>query len=117
MAQQSTLHQTMTACWQCRDTCQDVLVNHCLAMGGAHVGQQHVKLMLDCIEITQTTADFLRRESGQHQQACQICADVCEACAQSCEELGGAEMQRCADACRQCADACRNVARQRRMAA
>lgn len=115
--QAQNIHDARNACWQCRDTTQDVLVNHCLAMGGAHVEQQHVKLMLDCIEITQTCADFLRRESQLHQQVCQICSEVCQACADSCDQLGGAEMQRCAAACRQCADACRGVGQGQRMAA
>jgi hypothetical protein len=117
MAQQQNIHDCMVACWECRDTAQDVLVNHCLAMGGAHVEQAHVKLMLDCIQITQTCADFLRRQSAQHALVCQTCAEVCAACADSCEQVGGPEMQRCATACRQCADACRGMGQQQRMAA
>jgi hypothetical protein len=94
-------------CWEARSTCQKTLVDHCLGMGGAHVEKEHVKLMLDCIQACQTSADFMSRGSAIHPQMCAACAAVCEACAASCAAIGTPEMKACADACRKCAASCK----------
>ena len=99
----------IAACWQCRDECQSTLFNHCLQMGGTHVSAGHVKLMTDCIQICQTSADFMTRGSELHKVTCAACAEVCEACAQSCDAIGGVEMTKCADICRHCAEICRSM--------
>jgi hypothetical protein len=85
------------------------LFNHCLEMGGKHVEPKHVKLMTDCIEICQTSADFMTRGSKLHESVCAACADVCEACAVSCDAIGGDEMKHCAELCRKCAKSCREM--------
>lgn len=103
-------HNLMTTCihncWECRDTCQTTLVNHCLEMGGSHVEKEHIKLMLDCIQACQSCADFMTRNSPLHPKMCAVCAAVCEACASSCEAINTPEMQACADACRKCVATC-----------
>ena len=96
-------------CWSCRTECQQTLVHHCLEMGGEHVAKEHVKLMLDCIQICQTAADFMDRESELHAYTCETCARICEACAESCERIDSEEMRKCADTCRQCAESCRDM--------
>lgn len=93
-------------CWACRTTCHETLINHCLPMGGKHVEQDHVKGMLDCIQICQTAADFMSRESELHFDVCRACAHVCNACADSCNEMDSPEMKECAEICRKCADSC-----------
>src|SRR3546814_6567247 len=52
-------------CQKCHDTCLETLVGHCLPMGGKHVEQAHVRLMLDCIDICRTSADFMRRSRSE----------------------------------------------------
>lgn len=101
------MQDCINLCWTCRDECQKTFFNHCLAMGGKHVAQDHAKLMADCIEMCQTAADFMTRQSALHTSVCGTCADVCDACADSCEEIGGKEMEHCADTCRRCAESCR----------
>jgi len=96
-------------CWECRDECQDVLFNHCLEEGGTHAEAAHVKLMTDCIQICQISADFMVRNSEMHSATCTACADICDACANSCEAVGGEEMKRCAELCRECASSCRSM--------
>ena len=96
-------------CWECRTECQETLTAHCLEMGGDHVAPEHVKLMLDCIEICQTAADFMVRKSSLHPYICQACAVVCEACAQTCEEFEEEKMKHCAETCRRCAESCREM--------
>lgn len=96
----------ITACWDCRTLCQKTLFHHCLEMGGKHVEQRHVRLMIDCMEICQTAADFMVRGSDMHGAVCAACAEVCHACADSCDEVGGDEMMACAQLCRECGESC-----------
>jgi hypothetical protein len=98
-------------CWDCRDTCQATLYNYCLAQGGHHVGQAHVRIMEDCIQVCQTAADFMTRGSELHMAVCAACADVCEACAESCEMMDDDEMNACAKVCRTCAASCREMSK------
>ena len=96
-------------CWECRATCQSTLYGHCLQMGGAHAAPDHVRLMTDCIEMCQTCADFMSRQSVMHTATCLACADVCDACAISCEQVGDEMMLACADLCQRCGQACRDM--------
>lgn len=112
----STLQSCIQLCWECRDTCQDTLYNHCIEMGGKHVEAEHIRLMADCIQACQTAADFMRRNSRFHSSERAACADVCEACAESCERIGSEEMKHCADICRRCAKSCREMGRMKKAA-
>jgi hypothetical protein len=80
-------------------------------MGGRHAESAHIRLMLDCAEICQTSANFMLRGSELHSRTCGVCAEVCERCARDCEQLGDdAHMRACAEACRRCADSCKHMA-------
>lgn len=96
-------------CWECRTECQDVLFNYCLQEGGAHADMAHVKVMTDCTQICQISADFMVRNSELHSIACAACAEICDACATNCETLNGEEMTYCAKLCRECAQSCRSM--------
>lgn len=115
MMAKNGLEDCIDACWQARHQCQKTLFEHCLKMGGAHKAAAHVELMVSCIQICQTAADFMTRSSPLHTSVCAACANVCEACADSCEAITNdkgetdPEMQRCADLCRVCANACRTM--------
>src|SRR3546814_1491373 len=74
-------------CQKCHDTCLETLVGHCLPMGGKHVEQAHVRLMLDCIDICRTSADFMRRSSPMHTLTCAACAEICERSEEHTSEL------------------------------
>jgi len=63
-------------------------MNHCLEVGGKHLEPTHFRLMINCAEICQTSANFMLSGSPYHKLTCGICAQVCEACAQSCEQIG-----------------------------
>ncbi len=105
------IQECITECWKCRDVCQETLYTFCLAKGGNHVEEKHVKLMTDCIEICQVAADFMTRQSNLHTVICAACSKVCEDCARSCEEIGGEEMEECAKVCRKCAETCRKMSK------
>ena len=98
-------------CLQCHSICLETLT-HCLQKGGAHAEAAHIRLLLDCVEICQTSANFMLRGSDLHSRTCGVCAEVCERCAQDCERMGDdAQMKACAEACRRCAESCRQMAR------
>ena len=75
-----------------------------------HAEAAHIRLLLDCAEICQTSANFMLRGSDLHARVCAVCAEVCERCAQDCETFEEDFMQACAQECRRCAESCRRMA-------
>lgn len=104
------MQNCINECLSCHAVCLET-IRHCLEMGGKHAEAKHIALLQDCAQICATSADFMLRGSGFHQQTCGVCASICNACADECAKLAdGAEfMQRCADACRRCAESCRKM--------
>lgn len=107
------MQQCIQNCETCHRVCLETL-NHCLHLGGHHAAADHIQLLNDCIQICQTSADFMLRGSSFHVYTCSACAAVCEACAESCLRLNldnsDEQMQRCIDMCRRCAASCREMA-------
>jgi hypothetical protein len=104
------MRQCIEECQRCHSICLET-VTHCLQKGGPHAEAQHIRLLLDCVEICETSANFMLRGSNLHTRTCAVCAEVCERCAQDCERFGDDEMmRRCAEACRRCAESCRRMA-------
>lgn len=105
------MQECITNCLNCHSVCLET-IGHCLSMGGQHAVANHLKLMQDCVQICQTSADFMLRMSNYHGQVCGICASICDACAEDCDRLaeGNDFMARCAEACRRCAESCRRMA-------
>ena len=103
-------------CQSCHRVCLET-VTHCLQKGGRHAESAHIRLLLDCVDICQTSASFMLRGSDLHPLTCSVCAEVCERCAQDCERLADDDMmKRCAEACHRCAQSCRRMAGQQGMA-
>jgi len=97
------------ACQTCHSVCTET-VHHCLKMGGRHAEANHIRMLLDCAHICQTSADFMLRGSDFHGMTCEVCAEICERCATNCDRFSDDEMmKRCADACRMCAQSCREM--------
>jgi hypothetical protein len=99
-------------CTECHQICL-ASVPHCLDMGGEHATPEHIRLLLDCAEICQTSADFMLQGSDFYGRICEVCAEVCERCAQSCESLVAYDpkLRECMGMCRVCAESCREIAR------
>lgn len=95
-------------CLNCHRICLQEAMNHCLETGGKHLEPTHFRLMMNCAEICQTSANFMLSGSQYHKLTCDACAQICEACAQSCEQVG--DMEECVQACRSCAESCRKMA-------
>ncbi len=96
------------ACLDCHVTCLREAMNHCLTQGGKHTEPAHFRLMMNCAELCQTSANFMLSSSDWHGAVCGVCADVCDACARSCEAVG--DMDECVAACRACSESCRQMA-------
>lgn len=112
----SHLQACIMLCGECSDTLEYTLFTHCLPHGGAHAQPEHVKAMLDCIQICRTASDFMLRGSASHASVCMAAADACEVCASSCEGLVDAHMMKCAELCRRCADHCRTMKKSKKAA-
>ena len=105
------LRECIDNCTDCHAICVETTA-HCLEMGGRHAEPEHIRLLLDCAEICQTSANFMLRGSNLHARTCAVCAEVCDRCADDCERFGDDETMRlCAQACRTCAESCRRMAR------
>lgn len=114
MTHQLTLNQVNQEMQQCIENCLDChsiclnTVTYCLQKGGHHADPAHIRLLQDCAEICQTSANFMLRGSELHARTCGVCAQVCEQCATECDRIGDdAQMKSCADMCRRCAESCR----------
>lgn len=104
------MRECVDECHACHDSCTET-VTHCLQTGGKHAEVSHIRLLMDCAEICQISANFMLRMSDSHAQVCGVCADICEQCAQECDRFGDDEMMmQCAETCRSCAQSCREMA-------
>lgn len=96
------IQRCIEVCKQGHDIFLQTVLTHCLQVGGKHVEEAHFRLMINCAEICQTSANFMLRNSLVHEAVCVACAEVCDACTESCECIG--DMDDCAQRCRRCAD-------------
>ena len=104
---QSPFQENIDACLDCHSMCLRMAMTYCLERGGRHVEQKHLRLMLNCAELCQTSANFMLSDSPMHGRVCLICAEACEACAKSCEQVG--DMRECIEECLSCAKSCRSM--------
>lgn len=111
---ESTISREMRECIEECTTCHTICTEtaqHCLYLGGEHASPEHIRTLLDCAQICQTSADFLTRGSEFHTSTCAFCAEVCRACEKECRKMGDDElMRKCADACASCAESCEKMA-------
>jgi hypothetical protein len=104
------MEQCIDNCTECHRVCVETIA-HCLQMGGKHAEASHIRLLEDCAQICQTSADYMSRGSDLHGRTCAVCAEVCRRCAEDCERMGDdAQMRRCAEVCRRCAESCQHMA-------
>jgi len=101
------MQQCIDECLNCHRVCLHEAMNHCLEVGGKHLEPTHFRLMINCAEMCQTSANFMLSGSPYHKLTCGVCAQVCEACAQSCEQIGN--MDECVQVCRSCAESCQEM--------
>ena len=110
LSQNSDMQRCIDACIECHRTCLQMAMGDCIRTDGNHAEPELIRLMLNCAELCQTTANFMISDSPVHGIACNACAQVCDACTQSCEEVSG--MEECVRACRYCAESCEQMSQQ-----
>lgn len=109
-AMNGRMQECIDRCQSCQEICLESIA-HCLELGGKHAEADHIRMLMACAEICDTSARFMLLGSKHHARTCEVCAEVCEACAKDCEQLAEDElMQRCAEVCRRCAESCRQMA-------
>lgn len=97
-------------CSDCHTICTET-AQYCLSMGGEHASPEHIRTLLDCAQICQTSSDFLTRGSDFHHNTCGVCAEVCRECERECRKFGNDQtMKKCAEACARCAESCERMA-------
>ena len=97
-------------CLECQQTCLET-IQYCLVQGGTHAEASHIRLLMDCAAICETSAGFMIRQSELHMRTCSVCAEVCARCAESCESFADdTSMERCAEICRACSESCAEMA-------
>ena len=98
-------------CVACHRVCLET-IQYCLRMGGKHAEEKHIRLLTDCAQICQISADFMIRGSELHHETCAACAEVCGRCADDCAALGAddEQMQECAERCVRCEESCAEMA-------
>lgn len=107
------MQECIDRCQACQSACLES-ISHCLEKGGRHAAAEHIRLLVACAEICDTSARFMLIGSPQHSRVCEVCAEVCDACARDCDAFGeDALMQQCAEACRRCAESCRQMSMSR----
>lgn len=105
------MQECIDRCHSCQEACFET-ISHCLEMGGKHAEPEHIRMLMACAEICETSARFMLLGSEHHTRTCDVCAEICAACAEDCERFTeDGTMQRCADACRRCAESCRQMAK------
>ena len=104
------MQQCIQACVKCHQVCVQ-LIHHCLSKGGKHAEPDHVRILQDCAEICELSANFMLRNSDFHSRVCEACAKICLACAQECERIADDDrMELCVDLCQRCAESCTAMA-------
>jgi hypothetical protein len=105
-----SIEQCIENCVRCHRICLETAARHLREEGP--IEPAHLRLLLDCAEICQTSANFMIRGSDLHAHTCGTCAEVCERCAEDCEQMGAddAHLKQCAEVCRRCAEGCRHMA-------
>lgn len=104
------MEECIANCLECHQTCLET-IQYCLEKGGTHAEAAHIRLLMDCAAICETSAGFMIRQSELHMRTCSVCAEVCARCAESCESFVDDEgMERCAEICRTCSESCAEMA-------
>jgi hypothetical protein len=105
------MEQCIENCIRCHRVCLETAARHFRGESTPRLSELLVRLLIDCAEICQTSADFMVRGSELHGETCGACAAVCERCADECDRGGeDPHLAACAEICRRCAESCRAMA-------
>lgn len=103
------IERALDECTRCHQICLTG-AGHVLRQGGELADAHHIRLLSDCVELCETTSNFMLRGSPFAAQAAGLCAEICRQCADELDGNRDPAIQKCAHACRDCAEACEAVA-------
>lgn len=90
-------------------------INHCNYCADACLGEDNVKMMVNCIRIDRVCAEacaalnqILATDYKDIQGLLDFCIKVCTECAEECEKHDHQHCKDCAKACRECVEACKS---------
>jgi hypothetical protein len=105
-----SMQENIQNCIECAKTCLKTIV-YCIQKGGPFADSDHIQVLQDCARMCETAANFMMRDSHNHQITCAACAEICYLCAQSCEQyFDDVEIKKCAQIARSCARSCDSMA-------
>jgi hypothetical protein len=97
-------------CLDCHRTCLETAA-YSLDQGPEHADPAFIRMLQDCADFCQTSADFMIRGSYLYSNVCSVCSIICEEAASDCDDHGDdPTIKECAEICRRCADSCREMA-------
>ena len=105
------MDQCIENCLNCHRACLEAIAG-ILNEKSTHDHRHLLASLQDCVDICQTSANFMIRGSHMHMETCGACAPICEHCAKECGEINGHEfLKKCAEACAKCAESCGQMAK------
>jgi hypothetical protein len=104
------MRECIEAASDCYTACASTL-SYSLDAGGALSEGSHLRALIDCCEVCQTTQNTLLRASSLSTMLAAVCAEACEKAAASCRGVDESDEQlaACAEVCDQAAECCRQV--------
>jgi hypothetical protein len=105
------MRDCIEAASMCYTVCTETLT-YSLNAGAALSEGDHIRFLIDCCEVCQTTQNSLLRVSAVGTMLVAVCAEACERVAESCRRVDESDEQLalCAATCDRTADACRGLA-------
>lgn len=99
----SSMATCLQACQHCHEVCRKAAFGISPA-AAQELAADDVRLLLECAELCQLSANWQLAGSQYCRQICGVCAEVCRQCQDRCNDNEG--MQECAAACQRCAESC-----------
>ena len=103
------MQRCIDECTRCHQVCLTT-AGHALRHGAGENTNHMIRVLSDCVEICQTSANFMLRGSPNHHMTCGACAEICRECEEECRKFDDEAMQRCAEVCASCAESCEKMA-------
>jgi hypothetical protein len=105
------VQECIELCLRCHRVCLETAAY--LATGDRSAEVAQIRLLFNCAQLCQTSADLLRGGAYLTGRTSAACAEICDWCARACAGLeADSELRACADTCRRCAAACWELAAQ-----
>lgn len=106
----AVLRDCIEACGDCLRVLRSYARNGARAGPGSRRERAMWRLMLDCAEVCEATANLLRADLACPPQRIEACRKLCAECAAACDATApSGPIGACAAACRRCAQACMAV--------